>query len=152
MNQNTNHRTVRINPIIILFALLIQSPIFAQQPAFTDVIKGKGKPVLFIPGYACTGEIWDETINEFDREIFECHVLSLAGFGKTEGIMTENYLERVASDISDYISSNRLDQPIIIGHSLGGLVALLVGINSGSSIEKIVCVDTWPFTPAAIDP
>ena len=138
--------------LFILLWLFLQSSVIGQQATFSVETSGAGTPILFIPGYASTGEIWAETIAQFDSETYECHVLTLAGFGQTSGFKTDNYLQDISLDIVKYIQSNELVKPIIIGHSLGGLVALMVAINTTTPLGKIICVDAWPFTPAAIDP
>ena len=43
-------------------------------------------------------------------------------------------------------------EPVIIGHSLGGLAALIAGINAPGSIEKIMIIDVLPFFSLLIDP
>lgn len=124
----------------------------AQDFPFEVKVSGKGQPVILIPGYCCTGLVWEETVLELDSNKYQSHVLSLAGFGGVPGIMTDSYLEDIRDGILRYIETNKMENSILIGHSLGGLLALMVGIESQDPIDKIVCIDSWPFTPAAVDP
>src|SRR6185295_20323337 len=43
-------------------------------------VTGKGQPMLLIPGLTCPGDVWRETVAHYSSR-FECHVVSLGGFG-----------------------------------------------------------------------
>src|SRR5206468_2702470 len=55
----------------------------AYQPQveypFAVKVTGSGKPMILIPGLACSGDVWDSTVAHF-KDRYECHVLTLAGF------------------------------------------------------------------------
>ena len=53
-----------------------------QPTAFTAKVTGEGRPIIFIPGLACPGEMWDETV-ELLGDGIQAHVLTLAGFAGT---------------------------------------------------------------------
>ena len=138
--------------VLIIGAISSSSQLFGQSNSFNIRKIGHGTPIILIPGYASAGTIWNETIADLDTSQFECHVLSLAGFGGVEGIKTESYLKRIAGGIEKYVEKNKLEKPVLIGHSLGGLIALIIGSERSDLLSSIIVVDTWPFTPAAIDP
>ena len=56
----------------------------SQPTSFTVKIRGEGRPVIFIPGLGCPGEMWDATIDKLDG--IQAHVLTLAGFAGTKPI------------------------------------------------------------------
>src|SRR5689334_10105123 len=47
--------------------------------SFTVQVSGAGRPVIFIPGLACDGHVWDDTIAHLGGKV-QAHVLSLHGF------------------------------------------------------------------------
>ena len=67
--------------IAFLFSALCVN-VFAQTKSYPfEVIKtGKGKQaILFIPGFASSGEVWNETKTAFEKD-FTCYTLTMAGF------------------------------------------------------------------------
>jgi len=149
MNKKFLSQLFSVGTAFILLIFNSSGMLFAQQKSFHVEVSGTGRPIVLIPGYACTGDIWDETVGQLDPK---CHVFSLPGFGGIPGINTDNYLSDVTSGIKKYIRENDLRNAILIGHSLGGLIALSIATDGELNLEKVVCIDAWPFTPAAIDP
>jgi N-formylmaleamate deformylase len=46
---------------------------------FAARVSGHGRPIIFIPGIACSGHVWDATVAHLGDGV-ETHVLTLAGF------------------------------------------------------------------------
>lgn len=95
-----------------------------HTPSFTVDVQGHGRPVILIPGLACSAEVWNGTVEHLTSEGFETHALTLAGFGGTPPIHSGDYLKTFRDDLAAYIRQNKLDHPVVIGHSLGGFLAL----------------------------
>lgn len=117
--------------------------------AFTVKVYGKGAPVIFIPGFASSGEVWNETVKKFSEK-YECHVLTLSGFGG-EPPLAEPSLLKVKNEIIDYVKENKLNHPIIIGHSLGGEMAVWLSESEPTLFSKAIIVDALPFYSLLFD-
>lgn len=62
--------------------------IFAQDYPFSVVKSGTGKQaVIFIPGFACSGDVWAETVSVL-KDSYTCYVLTMAGFS---GVAPEEF-------------------------------------------------------------
>jgi pimeloyl-ACP methyl ester carboxylesterase len=94
----------------------------AATRSFAVTVTGRGRPIILIPGLASSGETWDATVAHL-RDRYACHVLTLAGFAGIPPV-SGPFLSRVRGDIARYIDEQHLDHPIIVGHSLGGALAL----------------------------
>lgn len=94
--------------------------------SFRVSVHGKGKPVIFIPGLACGGEVWDATVAHLGDN-YESHVLSLAGFAGTPTIAAA-LLPTVHDELIHYIRDQHLVRPILVGHSLGGFMSFWIKI------------------------
>ena len=57
-----------------------------------------------------------------------------------------------AQEVRRYIDAQRLDQPAIIGHSMGGQIGLRVAADAGRRVGRVMVVDSSPFFPALISP
>lgn len=118
--------------------------------AFKVSITGKGQPVILIPGYSCSGAVWDETVAHL-KDRYECHVLTLAGFAGVPPIDTP-ILKTVRNEIIRYVHQKKLHKPILIGHSLGSFMSLWVSSTAPELFGKLVCVDGMPFISALDNP
>ncbi len=116
----------------------------AQDYSFDIQVTGKGKPILLIPGLGCHGAVWDETVKNIQSG-YEFHVVTLPGFAGQTAIDTDAYLETVGDELIDYLKARKLKRPVIMGHSLGGFLALYIGSTEPDLASKLVVVDGLPF-------
>lgn len=118
---------------------------------FDVKITGKGKEaIIFIPGFACSGDVWNETKAVFEKD-FTCYTLTMAGFAgipPKSGATFKNW----ETSIADYIKNNKIASPIIIGHSMGGGLTLALAADYPDLIGKIVVVDALPCLLALMNP
>lgn len=126
----------------LLTAILISTQ--AQNNSFKVEVIGEGKPMILIPGLTCAGEVWDESVKELGGE-YEFHVVTLPGFAGQPPIETDNYLETVGDELIEYMKDNKLDRPIVMGHSLGGFLSLYIGAKVPKLVSRLVVVDGLPF-------
>ncbi len=122
----------------------------AQSPAFKVEVAGKGAPVLLLPGFACTGAIWDYTVKELSKS-YECHVFTFAGFGGVSPIQLP-WLSTIKDELIRYVKIKKLNKPSIIGHSLGGTLALWLAAEEQDLFAKVLAVDALPCTGALMVP
>jgi N-formylmaleamate deformylase len=138
---------------IVLFIGIVvaAAALHAQSYAFRVEVSGKGKPIILIPGLGCDGAVWNGTVAVL-RASYECHVLTLPGFSTQPAIETEAFLETVRAELVRYIRDNKLKKVVIMGHSLGGFLAMRIGITEPDLASKLIIVDSLPFFAANQDP
>ncbi len=120
------------------------------QEAFQVKVTGKGNPVLLFPGFACTGEIFDETVKALSVNN-ECHVFTFAGFGGVHAIEMP-WLPKIKDQVVAYVKTKKLNKPVIIGHSLGGTLGLWLAATDQSLFKKVIAVDALPCNGAVMMP
>lgn len=140
-------KTFKILVTIVLFSSFIT--LNAQQAAFKVEVIGKGEPVLLFPGFTCTGEVWNDIVAELSKTK-ECHVFTFAGFGDVPAI-EKPWLTKIKESVVTYIEANKLDKPSLIGHSLGGSLALWMA-SENDVYDKIIVIDALPSTGALMMP
>ncbi|GGG34721.1 alpha/beta fold hydrolase [Hymenobacter glacieicola] len=124
----------------------------AAHPNFTVRVVGKGQPLLLIPGLTCPGAVWDETVAHYQKQ-YQCHIISLAGFGGTPApASTDQLLLNVRDQLLGYIKAQKLHKPTIIGHSLGGFLALWLSSTQPGAAGPLVIVDSLPFLATVQNP
>lgn len=98
--------------------------------------KGKGQPLVLIHGFCESGRMWSgfaETLSEKFRVICP----DLPGFGDSPLAGDQISLEEVVVVLEEWMESQRIHRPILIGHSLGGYVAIALLELLGSRIKAI---------------
>ena len=119
---------------------------------FKVTIKGTGKPIILIPGLSCSGDVWIQTVDSLKNN-YKCHILTLAGFSKQKPIdLDKGYLPIIQEKISEYIENEMEEKPILIGHSLGGFIALSIASSKPNSLKSVVIVDSYPFLSLIFNP
>lgn len=135
---------------VLLFFFTFQS--FAQNvTAFEVKVIGKGQPVILIPGYSCSGEVWNETLEHLKNKC-QLHVLTLAGFSTAKPIQDEEILKTVHDQIIQYVKNKKLRKPMLIGHSLGAFMTLWLHSSEPDLFGKSICIDGVPFISAIYNP
>ena len=131
--------------ILLAGVLLAGAGQAAAPAAFTVDVTGQGRPLILIPGLASSGEVWQGTVARLcgPQAARQCHVLTLAGFAGVAPI-TGDLLAQAEQQLADYIVAKKLGQPAIIGHSLGGFLALKMAIDHPQQTGKLLIVDSLP--------
>lgn len=111
----------------------------AAQEKTYFVTKGKGHDILFVHGSGADHTCWGNQIKALSNQ-FRVSALDLSGHGRTkyrEGAGLKIYTQDVLSCI------NKLcDKPFLIGHSLGGAIALNIGLNFPDQIIGLGLIGT----------
>lgn len=129
----------------LLFAALFISLTasgFAQKSAIRVEVTGKGSPVVFLPGFGCSGHVWDKLVEGLKKD-HECHLVSYAGFDGVPAVDTL-WMTTVRKSIQQYLNDKHLEQVIIVGHSIGGTFGLMLGAEPQSKVASLVVVDMLP--------
>ncbi len=137
---------------LALIALLSIAHTAIASPSFQVKVTGSGTPIIFIPGLACDGSVWDETVARYSSD-HQCHVLSLAGFAGTPASETNGeFFKTIETDLVHYLTENAIEKPVIVGHSLGGFLALQLAIDHPDLASQLLILDSLPFLPASMNP
>lgn len=134
--------------LAVFFSLAIQAQT-KNQPIHIKVT-GNGNPVMLIPGFTVPGEGWNNVVNQLEKN-YECHVVTLAGFGGKKPIDFP-WLPQVNKALESYINQNELTNLTVIGHSLGGTIATWLASRENNRIKEIVLVDALPAAGALMMP
>ena len=119
---------------------------------FKVTVHGKGQPMLLIPGLSNAAEVWDTTVEKYQGQ-YEMHTVTLPGFAGQPALKNkEEFLTQVRDQLLAYIKNQKWQKPVVVGHSLGGYVSLLMAIEQPTLFDKIIIVDAVPFIPALTVP
>lgn len=157
MSTRRNRRIHSLAPLAALaltaWATLV-SPAHAATEAFQGLqveVIGTGRPVLMIPGLNSGAQVWRETCAALQPQV-QCHLIQLPGFAGAPAVASDDFLSATRDRLLAYSADRKLDHPAVIGHSLGGVLALQMAIAAPQKIGPLVIVDALPYFGAVQNP
>lgn len=119
-------------------------PVAAPSGVSVEVI-GSGRPVLMVPGLASgASEVWRKTCEALQPGV-QCHLVQLPGFAGAPPVQASPWLPAMRDAVLAYVAAQKLERPVVIGHSLGGTLALMLAAEQPARIGPLVIVDALPF-------
>jgi pimeloyl-ACP methyl ester carboxylesterase len=104
---------------------------------------GSGEPaIVFIHGWSCDSNYWRAQIPEFKKK-YTVVTVDLAGHGGTDGNRGEWTMARFGQDVAAAVAAVPNEKLILVGHSMGGPVAIEAARLLKGRVVGIVGVDTF---------
>ena len=143
-------KTLIFLSINLLFAFQLNAQKISDYPFEVEKSGNGNRTIVLIPGFACSGEVWAETKTVYEKN-FTCYVLTMAGFAGAKPGPNPSF-EKWKTGIADFIKAEKMKKPILIGHSMGGGLAMAIAADYAKLVEKIVVVDALPCLAALANP
>ena len=106
-------------------------------------IEGEGKPLLIIHGFLGMSDNWKSLGSLYAAEGFQVHMIDLRNHGKSFHSDEFNY-STMSNDLLEYCQHYNLTKVSIIGHSMGGKVAMFFATTYPDLVEKLIVADIGP--------
>lgn len=107
-------------------------------------IEGTGNPVVLMHGWGCNRT----TLASIERLLipnFKVYNIDFPGFGKSSEPSEVWGVEKYTQTIEKFLSIERIENPILLGHSFGGRVGIL--LSSRNKVRKLILVDAAGIKP-----
>lgn len=108
-----------------------------EQVSFAVKIAGQGEPVVYLHGAG--GLVWDPFLAELSDR-YQVYAPHLPGTGQSSGLESIRDLWDLILCYYDLFDALGLESATVIGHSLGGMIALELAATDQSRVKKIVAV------------
>lgn len=108
-----------------------------------------GTPMVLIPGLASGAWAWQSAVREFAGER-AVYVVTLPGFDGRPAVAGDP-IEGARRALRQLLAQRKLDKPVLVGHSLGGTLALALAEDEPGRIGAVVSVDGLPVFPGNED-
>ena len=106
--------------------------------AYVD--EGKGKcTLLFLHGLGSNLKAWQKNIEGL-KEKYRCIALDLPGYGKSEQAAYPFDMTFFAKVVHQCINKLELNKVVLVGHSMGGQIAMHTILNRDKKIEKLILI------------
>lgn len=103
---------------------------------------GQGPPLIILHGLFGSSDNWYSLFKIF-ADHFKVYVVDHRNHGQSPHDEHHDY-KTLTEDLKDFIDDHKIDRPIILGHSMGGKVAMNFAVKFPNEISKLVVVDIVP--------
>lgn len=114
---------------------------------------GQGPAMVLVHGYLGGSEQWAAEMEQFgDR--FHVIAPTLPGFGSAAGEAGYSRIEEMANHIIALLDRLHVDDFVLLGHSMGGMIAQSIAAMVGDRVRKLILYGTGPlgFMPDRFEP
>ena len=103
---------------------------------------GEGQPLLIIHGLFGMSDNW-QSLAKLYADYFEVHLIDQRNHGRSPHSEGFSY-QHLSHDLYQYITDKQLENPIVIGHSLGGKTVMQFAVSYPEQLAKLIVVDISP--------
>lgn len=100
---------------------------------------GRGRPIILLHGWLGSWQLWRHTIEELGKE-FKMYAIDFYGFGESDKDSTRFTVDNYVEMVNEFMTNLGIRKAPVIGHSMGGTVALSTAIKYPQKVVKAVCV------------
>jgi pimeloyl-ACP methyl ester carboxylesterase len=111
---------------------------------FSVQVRGTGPDVILIPGLTAGRDVWTGILPALPG--YRYHLVQVSGFAgeAARGNATGEVVAPIAAELGRYIHANGLQRPALVGHSMGGTIAMMVAARQPEKAGKVMVVDMLP--------
>ncbi|MDP1545653.1 MAG: alpha/beta hydrolase [Anaerolineales bacterium] len=109
--------------------------------------RGTGKPLMLIHGFPLDHTSWNEAASLLEND-FDLLLPDLRGFGKSTTVAGPYSMSDMADDLAALLDHLGIEKTVIVGHSMGGYVALAFARKYPQRVSGLALVSSQ----AAADP
>lgn len=115
-------------------------------PHISITTMGKGSAVVLIPGLSSPRETWASIAPQIARD-HRVILVEVNGFGGSApwDNLKPGLLDGVVADLTAYLTAQKLTKVDMIGHSMGGLLALMMAKAHPERVGRLMIVDALPY-------
>ena len=103
---------------------------------------GQGQPLIILHGLFGSSDNW-YSLSKIFAETFKVYVVDQRNHGLSPHDDKHDY-DILAEDLKEFIAVNQINQPVIIGHSMGGKAAMNFAVKNPSMLSQLIVVDIIP--------
>ncbi|HEY3462528.1 MAG TPA: alpha/beta hydrolase [Gaiellaceae bacterium] len=106
---------------------------------------GSGEPeLLFVPGWCCDHTAFQPQFDHFSRT-HAVTAIDLRGVGRSDTPADGYSIPQLADDVAAFCAAVGIEKPVLVGHSLGGMIAVELGARYSELPSALVLVDPGPI-------
>tara|TARA_B100001250_G_scaffold233436_1_gene200408 strand:+ start:1095 stop:1862 length:768 start_codon:yes stop_codon:yes gene_type:complete len=109
----------------------------------SNIIGQGSKDLIVLHGFLGMGDNWKSFAKKFSNIGYKVHLIDQRNHGRSFWDEEFNY-QVLAKDLYYYIEYHNINNPIVLGHSMGGKTAMKFSFDFPEIIKKLIIVDIVP--------
>ena len=111
---------------------------------FSVEVRGTGPDVILIPGLTAGRDVWAGTVRAVPG--YRYHLVQVGGMAgePVRANASGAIVAPLAEELARYIEAEELDRPAIVGHSMGGTLAMMIAARWPARVGRLMVVDMLP--------
>jgi pimeloyl-ACP methyl ester carboxylesterase len=106
---------------------------------------GSGPAVVLIPGLGSSTAVYDDLAAKIGGK-HRLILVQVNGFaGAPAAASTDNLIPAAVDELASWLKANKIERPAVIGHSMGGLMGMMLAAKHPAAAGKLMIVDALPF-------
>ena len=106
---------------------------------------GSGPAVVLIPGLGSSTAVYDDLAAKIGGK-HRLILVQVNGFaGAPAAASTGNLIPGAVDELAGWLKANKVERPAVIGHSMGGLMGMMLAAKHPTATGKLMIVDALPF-------
>lgn len=106
------------------------------------LIAGEGRPVVLVNGLGGTSENWGNMIQDLRSKGFKVYAPDMLGFGRSDKPDIDYAISLHAQIVRQFLDSQNLQQPDMVGWSMGGWIAMKFAAANPQRVHRLVLLDS----------
>ncbi|MCD4767812.1 MAG: alpha/beta hydrolase [Methanosarcinales archaeon] len=104
-------------------------------------VRGEDEPIIFSHGWMCDCSVWNSQI-EFFAEKYKVVAYDQRGHGRSDKPKGDYSVQTLSNDMHSLIQKLDIEKVTLVGHSMGGMAALVFALDHPDKVSKLVLVGT----------
>ncbi|MEO8724130.1 MAG: alpha/beta hydrolase, partial [Sphingobium sp.] len=124
--------------------LLAATPTRFASRRIAVTVSGAGQDVILIPGLASGPSIWNAALAAVPG--YRYHRIQVRGFAGLAADLNASgpLLKPIVDEISRYVRETGLGTPALVGHSMGGTLAMMLALRGSPVARRVMVIDMLP--------
>ncbi|WP_448377349.1 alpha/beta fold hydrolase, partial [Fervidobacterium sp.] len=101
-------------------------------------------PVVLVHGNFASARFFEPLIEKIPSDKFTVYALDLPNFGFSDEIEGDVSIDKYAVALENFVQALGIDNFVLLGHSLGGAVAMGYAVRNPKKLRKLILVDPAP--------
>ena len=107
------------------------------------------REMVLIHGLGGAASEWDD-LAPFLKATFRVYQFELSGHGHTQPILDPT-IAKEAERLADFLAENGVQYPTLVGHGMGGLIALRYSLDHPAAVDRLILLDAAPMQLATTE-
>jgi pimeloyl-ACP methyl ester carboxylesterase len=115
---------------------------------YFETMVGPRQPLVFIHGWCCDRTFFSPQVDRFSQLGHQIVIPDLRGHGLSEKPHQPYSIQGFSDDVASLCQEVKLSKPVLIGHSMGGIVAFDIASRYPDLPGAIIMLDSAVILPA----